>query len=82
MYKYIYDNISTEPDLESLHSTISSAINKKFAGLSYNGCNHCQEGSCQHLCANGHYHDNIEIFFNLELSTSEKTTLDEIIENR
>jgi len=82
MYTYIYDNISTTPNLESLHTTINNSINKEFVGVSYNGCNHCQEGGCVHLCANGHYHDNLQIYFNLELSTSEKTTLDGIIENR
>ena len=81
MYTYIYDNISTSPDLEALDNTIKNAINKEFLGTSYNGCNHCQEGSCQHLCANGHYHDNLSVHFNFEISTSEKSTLDGIIEN-
>jgi len=81
MYIYTYDHINiSAPTLENIHSDISTFfINKEFDGLCHDRCFYeCED--CKHLGPDGNPLNSLDVFFRIELSNSEKLSLDSIIE--
>lgn len=81
MYIYSYNNITTCPNLEAIHTDVLTAFpNKEFIGCLYDQCPYACV-SCIHINNDDNYFNSLDIEFNIELSSFEKTTLDGIIEN-